>query len=137
RRAASRLTAVTSALVTVPPPRAMTTSTGVWFGSWNGAASRAAARLGLLAGSWSVLFSLTTLPSDGRSRLARMAAATQAATRAQRNRTANRPVAAKNMCVMARSPRVGRKALDVVDHEHQDWRPAALRAIGHRAIARD
>src|SRR5690348_17604196 len=121
--------AVMSAGLTVPLSRAMTTRTGVWFGSWNGAASRAAARLGLLVGSRSVLFSLMTLASDGRSRLARMVAATQAATTGQRNRTANRPVAAKNMCIMARSPRAG------IDHEHQDWRLAALAAIGRRAIA--
>ncbi len=100
--------AAASAVVTVPLPRAMTTRTGVWFGSWNGVASRAADRLGLLAGSWSVLFSLMTLASDGRSRVARTVAATQAATTAQRNRTANRPVAVKNLCIMARSPRCRR-----------------------------
>ena len=105
RRAASRSMAAASAVVTVPLPRAMTTRTGVWSGSWNGAASRAADRAGLPAGSWSVLFSLMTLASDGRSRVARTAAATQAATMAQRNRTANRPAAAKNMCIMAKSPR--------------------------------
>src|SRR5689334_23284024 len=119
RRAASRPMAVMSAGLTVPLSRAMTTRTGVWFGSWNGAASRAAARLGLLVGSRSVLFSLMTLASDGRSRLARMVAATQAATTGQRNRTANRPVAAKN----------------IIDHEHQDWRLAALATIGRWAIA--
>src|SRR5262249_36627781 len=113
--------------VTVPLSRAMTTRTGVWFGSWNGAASRAADRLGLLAGSWSTLFSLMTLPSDGRSRLARTAAATQTATTAQRNRTANRPVAAKNLC-MTRSPQV----VGGIDR-HQDWRRTAVRTIGRRA----
>src|SRR5690242_14238646 len=92
--------AVMSAGVTVPLPRAMTTRTGVWSGLRNGAASRAADRLGLLAGSRSVLFSLTTLASDGRSTTARTVAATQAATTAQRNWTANRPVAAKNLCIM-------------------------------------
>src|SRR5215469_4020835 len=96
--------AAASAVVTVPLPRAMTTRTGVWFGSWNGVASRAADKLGLLAGSWSVLFSLMTLASDGRSKVASMVAATQAETMAQRNRTANRPVAAKNVCIMAKSP---------------------------------
>src|SRR5215469_17058707 len=94
-----------SAVVTVPLPRAMTTRTGVWFGFWNGAASRAAYRLGLLAGSASVLLSLLTLASDGRNKVARTAATTQAATTAQRNRTANRPVAAKKLCIMAESPR--------------------------------
>src|SRR5258708_19164317 len=97
--------AVMSALVTVPPPRAMTTRTGVWFGSWNGVASRAADRLGLLAGRWSVLFSLMTVASEGRSRMARTVAAAEAATTAQRNRTANRRVAAKKLG-MARSPQV-------------------------------
>src|SRR5689334_9042739 len=92
--------AVMSAVVTVPLPRATTTSTGVWSVPRNGAASRAADRLGLLAGSRSVLLSLVTLASDGRSRAARTVAATQTATMTQRNRTANRPVAAKNLCIM-------------------------------------
>jgi len=39
-RAASRPMAAMSAGLTVPLLRAMTTRTGVWFGSWNGAASR-------------------------------------------------------------------------------------------------
>ena len=95
--------AVMSTAVTGPLPRAITTETGVWFGPWNGVASRAACRLGLLAGSRSVLFCLATLASDGKNRLARTVAATQAATTAQRNRTTNRPVAAKNLC-MAESP---------------------------------
>ena len=46
---------------------------------------------------------LATLVSDGKNKLARTAAATQATTMAQRKRTANRPVAAKNPC-MAKSP---------------------------------
>src|SRR5262252_7892504 len=83
----------------------MTTETGVWFGPWNGTASRAACRLGLPAGSELVLLCLATLASDGKNKLARTAAATQAATMAQRKRTANRPVAAKKLC-MAKSPRV-------------------------------
>src|SRR6516162_3835324 len=95
--------AVVSAAVTGPLPRATTTKTGLWFGPWNGVASWAACRLGLLAGSRSVLFCWAMLVSDGKNRLARTVAATQAATMAQRNRTANRPVAAKNLC-MAESP---------------------------------
>src|SRR5215469_9571336 len=108
--------AVLSAAVTVPLSRATTTKTGVWFRPWNGVASWAACRLGLLAGSRSVLFCWATLASDGRNRLARTVAVTQAATMAQRNRTANRPVAAKNLC-MAKSPPEGCR----IDHEHQDW----------------
>src|SRR6516162_72749 len=77
----------------------MTTETGVWFGPWNGTASRAASRLGLPAGRELVLLCLATLASDGKNKLARTAAATQAATMAQRKRTANRPVAAKNLCM--------------------------------------
>jgi len=89
--------AVTSAVVTVPLLRAMTTGTGVSFRPWNGAASRAACRLGLLAGRRLLLFCWATLVSDGKNRLAATAAATQATTTAQRKRTANRPVAAKNL----------------------------------------
>jgi hypothetical protein len=76
----------------------MTTGTGVWFTPWNGAASLAACKLGLLAGNMPVLFCLATLASAGKNTLAKTAAATQAATTAQRNRTANLPVAAKNLC---------------------------------------
>jgi hypothetical protein len=72
----------------------MMTGTGVWSTPWKGAAIRAACRLGLLAGSRLALSCLATLVSDGRNRLARTAAASQAATTIQRNRTANRPVAA-------------------------------------------
>jgi hypothetical protein len=59
--------------------------------------SRAASMLGLLAGRRLLLFCWATLVSDGKNRLATTAAATQAATTAQRKRTANRPVAAKNL----------------------------------------
>src|SRR5690349_5916022 len=89
--------AAVSAAVSGPAPRAMTTGTGVWFTPWNGAASRAARRLGLLAGRELVLFCLATLSSDGRNRLVSTAAATQATTMTQRKRTANRPVAAKKV----------------------------------------
>lgn len=56
-------------------------------------ASRAACRLGLLAGRRLLLFCWATLVSDGKNRLATTAAATQATTTAQRKRTAKRPVA--------------------------------------------
>ena len=46
-----------------------------------------------------VLLCLATLVSDGKNRLARTVVATQATTMAQRKRTANRPVAAKNLCM--------------------------------------
>src|SRR5215475_11806320 len=110
RRPASRPTAVTSAVVSLPPLRTTTTGTGDSFGSWNGVASWAACRLGLLAGRELVLLCLATLASDGKNRLARTVAATQATTMAQRKRTANRPVAAKNLCMRispwsAESPR--------------------------------
>src|SRR5215475_10428678 len=98
RRPASRPTAVTSAVVSLPPLRTITTGTGDSFGSWNGVASRAACRLGLLAGRELVLLCRATLVSDGKNRLARTVAATQATTMAQRKRTANRPVEAKNLC---------------------------------------
>ena len=78
--------------------RAMTTGTGVWLIPWKLLASRAACMLGLLAGRKLVLVSLATLPSDGKNRWARIAAATHATTISRRNRTANRPVAAKNLC---------------------------------------
>src|SRR6516162_7394928 len=92
--------AAVSAVVSVPLLRAMTTGTGVWFTPWNGVASRAACRLGLLAGRELVLLCLATLVSEGKNRLARTAAATQATTIAHRKRTANRPVAAKNLCMV-------------------------------------
>ena len=44
------------------------------------------------------LTAMLSLVSDGKNRLARTAAATQATTMTQRKRTANRPVAAKNVC---------------------------------------
>src|SRR6516165_1418102 len=94
--AASAPIAARSAAVSVPLLRAITTGTGVWLTPWNGAASRAARRFGLLAGSELVLLCLATLASDGRYRLARTAAAAQATTMTQRKRTANRPAAAKN-----------------------------------------
>src|SRR5215472_5111791 len=112
----------------------MTTETGVWFGPWNGTASRAASRLGLPAGRELVLLCLATLASDGRNTLARTAAATQAATMAQRKRTANRPVAAKNRC-KAKSPRVvGRHRRGCQLRVAAG--PAALRA-GHPRAAAD
>src|ERR1017187_8427630 len=89
--------AATSAVVTVPLLRAMTTGTGVSFRPWNGVASRAACRLGLLAGRRLLLFCWATLVSDGRNRLATTAAATQATTTAQRKRPAKRSVAAKDL----------------------------------------
>ncbi len=93
--ASSRPTAARSAAVSAPPEaRATTTGTGVWSIPWNGAAIRAACRLGLLAGRNPVLSCLATLVRDGRNTVARTAAATQATTMTQRNRTANRPRAA-------------------------------------------
>lgn len=91
--------AVPSAAVIGPRSRAMTTRTGVSFTPWNGVASRAAWRLGLPAGRELALFCLATLASEGRNKVARTAATTQAATIGQRKRTANRPVAAKNLCM--------------------------------------
>src|SRR5450755_3035521 len=97
RLAASRPMAATSAVVTVPLLRAMTTSAGVSFGPWNGVASRAASMLGLLAGRRLLLFCWATLVSDGKNKLAATAAATPAATTAQRKRTDNRAVASKTL----------------------------------------
>src|SRR6266516_1528357 len=90
--------AVLSVTLSVPLLRAMTTGIGVWSTPWKGVASRAACRLGLLAGRSPVLRALETLDSDGKNRVARMVAASQATTTTQRKRTANRPVTAKNLC---------------------------------------
>src|SRR5258707_7588895 len=89
--------AAVSGAVSVPLLRATTTGTGVWSGPWKGVSSPAACRLGLLAGRKPVLLPEATLVSDGKKRVARTVAASQAATTIQRKRTANRPEAAKNL----------------------------------------
>ncbi len=96
RLAPSRSTAPRSA-ASKGEPRAITTGTGVWSTPWKGAASRAACMLGLLAGRKLASLALATLASDGKKCWASTAAAIQAATTTQRKRTANRPMAAKNL----------------------------------------
>src|SRR5262249_18517184 len=102
-KALSRSIARRSAAVSVAWVGAMTTGTGVWPGRWNGIASCPAWALGLPAGSRLALLALATLVREGKKWPASTVAAIQATTTAQRKRTANRPVAAKNRA-MRNSP---------------------------------
>ena len=71
--------------------------TAVSEAACSGEASWLARSLGALAGRNEVLSLCVTLDSDGSSTMAASAPTSQAARIAHRNRTANRPTAAKNV----------------------------------------
>src|SRR5207302_5953064 len=107
--------------VSGPAGAAATTVTAVSEAPCNGEASWAARWLGALAGRNEVLSLCVTLDSDGSSTMAAAAAATQASTMAQRNRTASRPVAAKKVPTKAIVAGRGVAPLDPRERKVASW----------------